>query len=118
MTSVPQGPMGTVPVAPQGNGLATAGMVLGIVSAALCWMFCAPYIPIIVGVVGLVLSILGLSKAKQLSGAGAGKAKVGLILSIIGIVVPLIIIVVGLLFFKAVVGTGLRKAIEMYTNTR
>jgi len=88
-------PPETPPTSPapavQGNGVATAGMVLGIIAVATCWMFCAPYVPLACGIVGLVLSIVGSSKAKQRGGVGAGKAKVGMILSIVGLAVIIVV---------------------------
>lgn len=71
--------------AEQGNGLAVAGFVLAFLVAPL----------------GLILSIIGLNKAKQLSGKpGHGLAIAGIIISILGIlitsVVVLLIIALGL----------------------
>jgi hypothetical protein len=54
----------------QGNGLATAGLVLGILPT---------------GIIGLIVSILGLNRAGKVGGVGKGKAWTGIILSIIWI---------------------------------
>lgn len=55
---------------PQSNGMAIAGLIL----AFLCWP------------VGLVLSIIGFNKSKQLGGAGRGQALAGMIISpIVGV---------------------------------
>ena len=123
MTETPQPPAEAAPAppaeAPQSNGMATAGMILGIVALALMWMWCLPFIPIIIGVVGLILSILGMKKAKQLNGAGAGKAKVGLICSILGIAVPVVIWIIVLSVAAPVTGKALddfQKAMEQYSN--
>ena len=100
--------------------MAMAGMVLGIITAATCWMFCAPYVPLACGIVGLILSIVGSKKAKERGGAGAGKAKVGMILSIIGVA---IIVIIWILLLTVFAGAGksfaeeIRKAQEMYNNT-
>jgi hypothetical protein len=56
------------PQVPQTNGLATAGLVLGILPT---------------GIIGLVFSILGLRRAGQIGGVGRGKAVTGLIFSIL-----------------------------------
>ncbi|MHC4716121.1 MAG: DUF4190 domain-containing protein [Planctomycetota bacterium] len=104
---------------PAGNGLATAGMVLGIITLATCWMFCAPYVPLACGIVGLVLSVLGASKAKDRAGAGAGKAKVGIICSVIGLAVIIVIwILLITVFAEASKGVleEIKKAQEMYNT--
>ena len=123
MTETPQPPAEAAPAppaeAPQSNGMATAGMVVGIISAALLVVFCAPYIAVVVGVIGLILSLLGMKKAKQLNGAGAGKAKVGLICSLAGIVigiVELIILVAAAKTFTEKTLDGMQKAMEQYGN--
>ena len=68
----PPGPSGPYQAnVPQTNGMATAGLVLGILPT---------------GIIGLIFSILGLNRAKQLGGLGRTKALVGLILSIIWII--------------------------------
>jgi hypothetical protein len=59
-------------MAPQTNGLATAGLWLGILPT---------------GLIGLVFSILGLRRAGQIGGVGRGKAMTGLILSILWTIV-------------------------------
>jgi hypothetical protein len=65
----PQSPYG-VPQGPQTNGLATAGLVLGILPT---------------GPVGLIFSILGIVRAGKVGGVGRTKAWVGLVLSILWI---------------------------------
>lgn len=123
MTETPQPPAEAAPAppaeAPKSNGMATAGMVLGIISAALLVVFCAPYLAIIVGVIGLILSVLGMKKAKQLNGVGAGKAKIGLICSIVGIVVGLVELILLLAFAKTVADKTLediQRGLEQYSN--
>ena len=70
---------------PQGgsNGLAIAGLVLGILAIV---TFFVPYAGIVLGLIGLVLSILGRKRANE-TGVGGGMAITGLILSIIGIII-------------------------------
>ncbi len=123
MTEAPPPPPETTPTAPaaapQGNGVATAGMVLGIIALATSWMFCAPYVPLVCGIVGLILGVVGSGKAKQLGGAGAGKAKVGIILSIIGVVIIVVILILVATVFAEVTKSltdEIRKAQEMYNN--
>jgi uncharacterized membrane protein len=94
MTQVPQ----MQPAAPkQGNGLAVAGMILGIIALAL---FCIWWLSIPSAIVGLILSILGSKKARE-TGVGAGMAKAGTIMSIIAIGLAILIVIL------AVVGISL-----------
>lgn len=73
------------------NGLAIAGMVLGISSVVLFWL---SWIATIIGIVGLVLSLVGLSKSKQIGGVGRGMATAGVATSAVGIVASIILLVV------------------------
>jgi hypothetical protein len=71
------------------NGLAIAGMVLGIVGLVLAFIPCVGWIlGIILGIVGAALSGIGLASANK-SGSGKGMAISGLILSILAIVVAI-----------------------------
>ena len=60
------------------NGSAIAGLIFGILTLCFCWI---PYFPFILGLMGLIFSIVGVCKK---NGAGKGKAVAGLILSILG----------------------------------
>lgn len=75
------------------NGLAIAGMVIGIVSVALFFLniFAA-----IIGVVGLILSLVGLNKSKQMGGVGRPMAITGVITSAVGIVLGLVLFIIAL----------------------
>ncbi len=75
-------PQPAAAAAPQGNGLAVAGMVLGIVGLVLCWV---PYVGAVVALIGVILSALGVSRANAV-GKGKGMALAGLICSVLGIV--------------------------------
>jgi hypothetical protein len=83
--------MGAPPVAGTSNGLAIAGMVLGISSVVL---FFLSWIATIIAIVGLILSLVGLSKSKRLGGIGRGMAIAGVITSSVGIVASIVILVV------------------------
>lgn len=63
------------------NGVAIAGFVLGIFATVFCIV---PGLGMILGIVGLILSIIGITKKKS-CGSGGGLAITGLILSVIGI---------------------------------
>jgi hypothetical protein len=126
MTTVPPAPQPPAVAPAKGNGLATGGLVLGIISVATCWIWCFIFISLGCGVIGLILSIIGLKKAKELGGAGAGAAKAGLICSIIGLVISVLVgaivaVIAALAHQAVVVGGGefqkqLRDAQEMYNR--
>ena len=73
------------------NGLAIAGFVVSLVSIFLNF-YC------ITGIVGIILSIIGLKKSSELEGNGKGMAIAGIVLGVVGIVVGIvaIVIIVGL----------------------
>jgi len=123
MTETPPPPAPAAPQAPvepkQGNGLATAGMILGIICVATSWIWCFLWASLACGVVGLVLSILGQKKARQLNGLGAGKAKAGIICSIVGIAIMILVWILILTVFATTAKTGFeefQKAIESYNQ--
>ncbi|MGM0531980.1 MAG: hypothetical protein ACQER7_11580, partial [Bacteroidota bacterium] len=66
-----------------GQGLGIAGLVLGIISIPLAIMGCTFIIALLFGAVGIVLSAIGLSQAKQENGA-KGITSAGLVVSIVG----------------------------------
>lgn len=65
----------------QGNGLAIAGLILGIVSV---FFFCISFISLLCGICGLIFSILGMRRAK-ITGTGRGMAIAGLVLGVAGL---------------------------------
>lgn len=71
----------------QGNGLAVAGFVVSLVSSLLC---CGSF-----NLISLILSIVGLSKAKSLGGTGKGLAIAGIIISAIGLILLFLLTVLG-----------------------
>ena len=76
------------------NGLAIAGFVVGLVSIFLNF-YC------ITGVVGLILSILGLKKSKE-TGKSKSLAIAGIVCSIIGIIVGIIGIIIAVTAVNAI----------------
>ena len=73
------------------NGLAITGFVLAIVAMVLFWL---PIISQILWLLGLIFSIIGLKKSKEVD-AGKGLAKAGVIISIVGAVIWVLFIVLG-----------------------
>ncbi len=68
------------------NGLAIAGFVVSLVSIFFNF-YC------ITGIVGIILSVIGLKKSSELGGKGKGMAIAGIILGVVGIVIGIIAIV-------------------------
>jgi hypothetical protein len=74
-----------------GNGIGTAGGVVGIVAAVLLWV---PYIGTILGIIAVALSGVGLSRANRLGGASKGMSITGVVCGLVAIVINLFIIIV------------------------
>lgn len=72
------------------HGFAVASLVLGIVSVVLC---CCTWVGVICGIVGLVLSILA-----RKAGNTETICKAGLILSIVGLALSVILLIISLVF--------------------
>ena len=77
------------------NGAATAGLILGIVNVCISWL---PLFNTLPAILGLVFSIVGLSKKDA---GGKGRAIAGLIMSSVGLLIVVLIII------EAAVGNGL-----------
>lgn len=72
-----------------GKGLGIAALILGILAVICSFIPCFSFWAIVLGVVGIILGAVGLSKAKSGNGS-KGLPKSGLILSIIGTVIATI----------------------------
>jgi len=77
----PSAPAPVVEAQPEkrSNGIAAAGLVMGVLTMALCWF---PGIPLITGLLGVIFSIAGIAKKDARS---KGVAVTGLILSFAGL---------------------------------
>src|SRR5690554_1939066 len=86
------------------NGMATASLVLGIVSIVLCFFW---VVGVISGILAIVLALVAKSKIKADSNlGGSGAATGGLITGIIGVILSVIIVVVAIMFVGAVMDAG------------
>jgi hypothetical protein len=85
-----QGGYGQPPVAPR-NGAGIAALVLGILSILLSWLLGLGLLP---GVIGLVLGIVGLRRVRRGRATNRGTALAGLITSILGVLLSLVVVVV------------------------
>jgi len=88
----------------QDNGLAVAGMVLGIVSLVL---ICLWPVSLPCAIVGLCLSVVGKNKARE-TNSGGGMAITGLVLSCVTLAL-LVILLVTFLMGISVMGGALRN---------
>lgn len=77
---------------PKKNICATVGMIFGIITISMFWLMIFNFIP---GVVGTILSCIGLA---QKNSDGKGKAIAGLITSVLGVLL-------GILFFAYILAT-------------
>jgi hypothetical protein len=119
MTQPPMNP--NYQMQPQGSsGLSIASLVLGIIAIALTILLsCIPFVgPVIGGLIGFIAVILGgiaVSQKSPAAAAGKGKAKAGLILGIISLVIMGGIISAeraGINFFKGKLDEAVKKANE------
>jgi hypothetical protein len=70
-----------IDVCDRGNpGMATAGMICGIVGIVLCWF---PFVGLIAGLLGIIFGAIGMSRAGRLGGLGRGAGVTGLVCGII-----------------------------------
>ncbi|WP_454301889.1 hypothetical protein [Salana multivorans] len=90
----PAPPSGYPPPVPppvqSGNGLATAGFVLGLLGFLGSFIPLLNVVGIVLGVIGAILAAVGLAKAKT-AGSGKGLAVAGVILGVLAVIVAIII---------------------------
>ncbi len=70
------------------NGMATAGFVLALVTLMFFWL---PVVGWTTWLLGLVFSAVGLSQAGSRGGAGRGLAIAGLVISLVGVLLLLLL---------------------------
>ena len=76
--------------APPGNGLATAGMVLGIVGLVLTATVVLWFIGLVLALLAVIFGAIGLRRANE-TGSGRGQAVTALVLGIIALVLGIAI---------------------------
>lgn len=79
---------GQPPERQEGQGMAIAGMVLGIISLVCC---CSGYIALVIGIVGFVLSLVVLLQKKP----GKGMAIAGIICSAVAVISIVVLMMIG-----------------------
>ncbi len=81
-------PYGAAPT----NGMATASLVLGILSILTFWAF---GLGVLLGILAIIFGVLGGNRAKELPGTPhAGRAKAGLITGILGTIGGVLFVIV------------------------
>jgi hypothetical protein len=73
----------------EGNGLAVAGMVLGILALVLFWF---PFVNFILALLSIIFGAIGMSKGKRV-GKGRGMGIAGLICGVISLALSIAIVV-------------------------
>lgn len=68
------------------TGMAIAGLVMGILTLVFCWV---PFVGFILGLLGLIFSIVGIAKK---DGGAKGAAIAGLVLTLIGAIVSIVVV--------------------------
>ena len=90
-------PVVAIPAQPRkSSGMAIAGLIMGIFALVLCWF---PVVNWILGLLGLIFSIIGIAKK---NGGAKGAAIAGLILTILGVVLSVVV-------FGAILGTSMNQ---------
>ena len=79
-------------VAAPSNGIGTAAGVLGIVGAVLMFIPFVDFIAVVLGLLAVVFGAVGLSRAKNLGGAGRGMAITGIVLGIVAVAISFVFI--------------------------
>jgi lysylphosphatidylglycerol synthetase-like protein (DUF2156 family) len=74
----------------QGNGMAVAALVMGILAVVLCFI---PFLSWILGLLGVIFGAVGMSKANKIGGKGKGLAITGLILGVLGLIIGVAIFI-------------------------
>ena len=67
----------------EGNGMAVAGLVLGIIALVCCWV---PFLNWLLALLGIIFGAVGNGKANRIGGKGKGLAMAGLICGILAAV--------------------------------
>ena len=71
-----------------------ASLVLGIITAIICWIPCFSWFAVLPAIVGIVLGACAIKVAKKNNGQGKGIAVAGLVLSIIALIIAIIWIII------------------------
>jgi hypothetical protein len=103
-TPAPTVPASVVPAPPPAtNGLATRGMVLGIVGLSISWVPFLGFFSLPLGILATVFGGVSFSKASKLGGLNKGQAITAIVTGAIAILVWILF----LALFSAVVSSGI-----------
>ncbi len=96
-----------------GSGLAIGALVLGILALLSSWTIIGG---ILLGLIGLVLGFIASSRAKKGVASGRGMAIVGIITSLLGIVIAIVLVVAVGSFLNSDSAKNLQDCIEQAGN--
>lgn len=91
--------------APQSNGIAVAGGVVGIVSLVVAFIPFVDWISIPGAIAAIVLGAIGLSRANRMGGANRGMAITGIVTGSIAIVLVIVFVALVYSYFATHSGT-------------
>jgi len=101
-------------LAPQGkNGIALAGMVLGILGIVLCWLALIGWV---LSALGIILGAIGWSKAGKLGGLRKGQGITGVVCGIVGIMLGGIMAAVAIPAFMDYMKKSKRTESSLHLN--
>jgi hypothetical protein len=104
--AVNQYPTTTTTTQQGSNGMAVAGLVMGILALVLCWV---PFVNWTLAILGVIFGGVGLAKSKRV-GKGKGMAITGLTLSIVSIIASVV------LYYMAVQAAKSEIELELRNN--
>lgn len=84
------------PTTQPGNGMAVAGLVLGIISIVLCIF---TVVDMVIAILGIIFGAIGVSKANK-GARGKGMAMAGLICGIAGLILATVILIAAIVWTK------------------
>jgi len=98
---------------PTGNGMAVAGLVLGLCALVLCWI---PFLNWVLALLGIVFGGVGMSRAKQRGGRGFGLAVAGLICAVIGAAIGTWVFLTAMKSFEGYMAKGRMIEAQLQLN--
>ncbi|MVU79888.1 DUF4190 domain-containing protein [Nocardia sp. ET3-3] len=98
---------------PKGKGMAITAMVFGIIGLITCWTV---FVGILAGLVGLILGVIAMVRARRGSSGGFGLALTGAITGALGLIIAIVIGVFAWVVFKDTGGTDLIDCVRKAGN--
>ena len=96
-----------------GAGMATAALVLGILSLILCWTV---FGGIVLGILALVLGIIAARRAGRGEAPGRGRAIAGIVTGVLGLLLSIALIAIGASILNSGSGKTLQQCLQQAGN--